>query len=113
MEKTITLGGKEYRLRSSLFTIISYRNIFGSELFNDIKKIDRISKGEKEEDITLCIDTIFRLTYVLNKPFTDKSYDEFLGEFDFSIISNLSELENLAKVIGELIGSVKKPQNTP
>jgi len=41
MEITIKLGEKEYRLHSSLFTIIDYRNIFGSELFSDIKKLEK------------------------------------------------------------------------
>ena len=36
MEKTLVIGDKEYRLKSSLFSIISYKNTFGSELFSDI-----------------------------------------------------------------------------
>jgi len=50
MEITIKLGEKEYRLHSSLFTIIDYRNIFGSELFSDIKKL------EKGKNIKLSLD---------------------------------------------------------
>ena len=42
MEKTINLGGKEYKLRSSLFTIISYRSTFGTELFSDVKVLDKL-----------------------------------------------------------------------
>ena len=41
MEKVIKLGDKEYKLHSSLFTIIDYRNVFGSELFSDIKKLEK------------------------------------------------------------------------
>ena len=41
MEKTAKLNGKELRLASSLFTIISYRNIFGTELFDDVEKLDK------------------------------------------------------------------------
>lgn len=107
MEKTITLNEKEYKLRSSLFTIISYRNVFGSELFSDIKRIDKISQA-KEEDLTAIIDIIFRLTYILHKPFTNNSYDEFLNDFDFSIISDTKALEELSRSIAELIGNVKK-----
>jgi hypothetical protein len=112
MEKTIKLGGKDYKLRSSLFTIISYRGVFGSELFSDVKKLDGI-KAKSEEEISVLIDTIFKITYILHKPFTDKTYDEFLNEFDFSIITNVDELQSLAKVIGELLGSVRKPEGTP
>lgn len=110
MEKTIRLNETDYKLRSSLFTIISYRSTFGSELFGDIKKIEKIGKNEVD-DLTAIIDTIFRLTYILHKPFTNKSYDEFLNEFDFSIISDIKALEELAKVIAELIGSVNNKES--
>lgn len=112
MEKVINLGGKEYKLRSSLFTIISYRSVFGTELFADVKKIDGL-KNKSEEEISALIDTIFRITYILHKPFTTNSYEEFLNEFDFSIITEISALEELAKVIGDLLGSVKRPPNNP
>lgn len=114
MEKTINLGGAEYKLRSSLFTIISYRSTFGTELFSDIKQIEKVSSAN-EEDLTTIIDTIFKLTFILHKPFTNKSYDEFLNDFDFSIITNAKELENLSSVIAELIGTIKKvdDKNTP
>jgi len=39
MEKVIRLGDSELKLHSSLFTIIEYRNVFGTELFTDIKKL--------------------------------------------------------------------------
>lgn len=106
MEKQIILCKKEYKLRSSLYTIISYRQTFGSELFNDIKKVDSISKNNNQEDITAIVDTIFKITYILHKPFTDKTYDDFLNELDFSIISDVKGLEELAKTIATLIGSV-------
>jgi hypothetical protein len=112
MERTINLGGKEFKLRSSLFTIISYRSVFGTELFTDVKKLDGL-KAKSEDEVSILIDTIFKITYILHKPFTNKTYDEFLNEFDFTIISEITELENLAKVIGELLGSVKKPMSTP
>ena len=41
MEKTVKLNGKELRLASSLFTIISYRSVFGSELFDDVEKLEK------------------------------------------------------------------------
>ena len=41
MERTVKLNGKELRLASSLFTIISYRNVFGTELFDDVEKLDK------------------------------------------------------------------------
>ena len=95
MEKTINLGGKEYKLRSSLFTIISYRSTFGTELFSDVKVLDKL-KDKDEDEISKIIDTIFRITYILHKPYTKQSYDEFLNDFDFSIIGDVKALEELA-----------------
>ena len=40
MERKITIGNKELRLRSSLFTIIAYKNEFGTDLFQDVSKMD-------------------------------------------------------------------------
>ena len=107
MERTVTLNGKELRLASSLFTIISYRNVFGSELFDDVEKLEK-AMDENKNDIGKFIDVLFRLIYVLHKPFYSESYDRFLQSFDFSILSNVDELTNLANVIGELLGEVKK-----
>ncbi len=102
MEKTIVLQGEELRLKSSLFTIISYRNVFGTELFSDIKKLDNLNKDES--DAAVVIDTLFRIIYILNKPFSKKSYDEFMMDFDFSILSNVQELENISNTISIMLG---------
>ena len=107
MEKTAKLNGKELRLASSLFTIISYRNIFGTELFDDVEKLDK-AISENKNEVGKFIDILFRLIYVLHKPFYNDSYDRFLQTFDFSVLSNIDELTNLANVIGELLGEVKK-----
>ena len=104
MELTVRLGDYDYKLRSSLFTIISYRNVFGTELFSDVAVLDKLKNKNEEE--------IFRITYILHKPFTSKSYDEFLNELDFAIIGDVKALEELANVIGKLLGTIKKP-NTP
>ena len=107
MERTVKLNGKELRLASSLFTIISYRNVFGTELFDDVEKLDKVMQ-ENKNDVGRFIDVLFRLIYVLHKPFYNDSYDHFLQSFDFSVLSNVTELTNLANVIAELLGEVKK-----
>ena len=107
MERTVKLNGKELRLASSLFTIISYRNVFGTELFDDVEKLDKAMQ-ESKNDVGRFIDVLFRLIYVLHKPFYNDSYDHFLQGFDFSVLSNVDELTNLANVIAELLGEVKK-----
>ena len=107
MEKTIKLGEKEYRLHSSLFTIIDYRNVFGSELFSDIKKLEK-GKNIKEEDFSLVIDTIFRIIYVLHRPFSKTSYNDFLMSLDFSLLSDTDELAALSTTIGDMLGTLQK-----
>ncbi|QLY40172.1 hypothetical protein HF295_04560 [Hujiaoplasma nucleasis] len=107
MEKTLKLGDKEYRLHSSLFTIIDYRNVFSTELFSDIKKLEK-TKIKKESDLSTAIDTIFRIIYILQRPFNKQSYNDFLMSLDFSILSNHSELENLTNTIGEMLGTFQK-----
>jgi len=111
MEKVLKLGDKEYRLHSSLFTIIDYRNVFSTELFSDIKKLEK-SNLKNEEDISQVIDTIFRIIYVLHRPFSKTSYNAFLMSLDFSILSNQDELQVLTETIGEMLGSFQK-KTTP
>jgi len=107
MEKNLKLGDTDYRLHSSLFTIIDYRNVFSTELFSDIKKLEK-SSTQKEDDLSTVIDTIFRIIYVLHLPFSKQSYNDFLMSLDFSILSNQSELENLTNTIGEMLGTFQK-----
>lgn len=108
MEKTLLIQGREYRLKSSLFSIISYKNTFGSELFSDISVLNTLSTKEELSTLSTVIDVIFRITYILYKPFTSESYDEFLGGFDFAILSDVKELEAIANTIAELLGTVKE-----
>jgi hypothetical protein len=102
MEKTINLRGEDLKLRSSLFTIISYRSVFGTELFSDIKKLENLNKDET--DAALVIDILFRIIYILHKPYTKKSYDEFLMDLDFSVLSDVKELENISNTITLMLG---------
>ncbi|MCH3976412.1 MAG: hypothetical protein LKE36_02225 [Bacilli bacterium] len=106
MEKTIKLNGKELRLASSLFTVISYRSVFGTELFEDVEKLD-IAFKKNQKDVGRFIDILFRIVYALHKPFTSDSYNKFLQQFDFNVLSNVDELTTLANTIGELLGSIQ------
>ena len=109
MEKTINLRGEDLKLRSSLFTIISYRSVFGTELFSDIKKLDNLNKDET--DAALVIDILFRIIYILHKPYTKKSYDEFLMDLDFSVLSDVKELENISNTITLMLGGNEGAQD--
>ena len=66
MEKTIKLAGRDYKLKASLGTIIKYREVFGSELFGDVKLLDGL-KDKSEEEVSKIIDVIFRITYILHR----------------------------------------------
>ncbi len=110
MEKTINLNGEDLRLKSSLFTIIEYRSIFGTELFKDIAKLE---KSEKDGNISGVLEVLFRIVYILHKPFTKKSYEQFLQSIDFSLLSNASELENISNTISELLGGSSKSADNP
>jgi len=105
MERTAKLNGKDIQLSSSLFTIISYRQIFGSELFEDVDKLDKALQKNKNE-IGKFVDILFRIIYVLHKPYTNDTYDQFLQKLDFAVLSDTKELEDLVKVIGELLGQI-------
>lgn len=109
MERTVNLGGKELKLASSLFTIISYRQVFGSELFADVDALDKALQANKD-DVGKFIDILFRIVFILHKPFTSDSYDKFLQSFDFGVLNSTDELNSLASAIAELLGSVKKVQ---
>ncbi|HOF43208.1 MAG TPA: hypothetical protein PLE44_01260 [Bacilli bacterium] len=107
MEKTIILNGEDLRLKSSLFTIIEYRSIFGTELFKDITKLEQ---SEKEGNLS---EVLFKIIYVLHRPFTKKSYEEFLQSIDFSLLTNINELENVSNTIAELLGGSKVNEDNP
>ncbi len=110
MEKTITVQNKELRLKSSLFTIISYKNTFGTELFADISVLDSLGNKSDLSHLSAVLDVIFRITYILHKPYTKASYDEFLQGFDFNMLSSTDELETIANSIAELLGTVKQKE---
>ena len=112
MERSVTFGGNELRLHSSLFTIIQYRNIFGTELFSDIKKLEDV-KDNQEQDFSLIIETIFKIIYILHRPFSNKTYEAFLMDLDFSVLSNQAEVENLTKTITEMLGALGGNTSSP
>ena len=107
MEKVIKVGEQDIKLRSSVLTIITYKNTFGSDLFNDVQNL-KISKKKGDQELTNVIQTLFQIIYALHKPFTKLSFNEFLNDFDFSIISDTETLESIAGVIGELLANSKK-----
>ena len=97
MEKEVILGDKKLILRSSLYSLIDYKSRFGSELFNDIKKLE----NTKEENITNVIEIIFRIVFVLSNPKENETFKGFLEKLDFSILNDAALLTNLTNTIVE------------
>ncbi len=104
MEKEINLGNEKLVLRSSLYSLIEYKSRFGSELFNDIKKLE----DTKEENITEVIEIIFRIVFVLKNPKENETFKDFLSSLDFSILSDATLLTKLSNTIVELLKTDRK-----
>lgn len=104
MEKEVILGDKKLILRSSLYSLIDYKSRFGSELFNDIKKLE----NTKEENITNVIEIIFRIVFVLSNPKENETFKGFLEKLDFSILNDATLLTNLTNTIVELLKTDNK-----
>ena len=111
MERKITIGNKELRLRSSLFNIIAYKNEFGTDLFQDVSKMDIKDEEGNTPDISMVVRTLFQVIYILNKPFNKAAFDEFLMDFDFDVLSNTETLTKTMQVVGELLGATNNRTN--
>lgn len=107
MEKTLKVGEQEVKLRSSVLTIITYKNTFGSDLFNDVSKLN-VSRKNGISNPTHVIQTLFQIIYALHKPFTKKNFEEFLNDFDFGIVSDEDTITTISDVIGELLANQKR-----
>ncbi len=111
MERTIKIGNEELKIASSLRTIIDYKNVFGKDLFSDIEKLNK--DNESISNMSDVINVLFQLIYILHKPFTKKSYEEFLEGFDFSIINDENALKEITDVFSSLFQSGKKEEVKP
>ena len=101
MEKTVKLNGEDIRLKSSLFTIIEYRSTFGTELFSDVTKLE---SSEKEGNVSEVLEVIFKIVYVFTNPSLKKAMKSFYKGIDFTLLSDVGELENISHTIAELLG---------
>lgn len=107
MESKINIGEKELELRSSLLTIIAYKSTFGTDLFEDISNLAVQDGKEGISNISTVIRVLFQIIYILHKPFTQQSFEQFVNEFDFSVLSDTTSLEQITSTIGEVLGSVQ------
>ena len=111
MEKTIRIGNEELKISSSLRTIIDYKSVFGKDLFKDIERLN--SSGNDISGMSDVINVLFQLIYILHRPFTKKSYEEFMEGFDFSIINDEKAMKEKTDVFSNLFQSDKKKEQNP
>jgi len=96
MEKTITIGTKEYLMKSSAFTPIAYKNETGKSLITeltniankyqdlDIDKMDKMELLSKFDELEEILTMTLRIAYIMSKEAKsiNGSFDEFLMGID-------------------------------
>lgn len=125
MVKTITIGNKEYNLKSSAFTMFSYKNQTGRDFLQDINslndKVKEINKLPKEEqnsawlnEFSSIMEIALKLTHIMitEQDRTFKSYDEWLKELDNLMGEGNSWLQEVLEVgIAPFFGRIQNSQN--
>lgn len=112
MEKTITIGEKEVRFKTSAAVPYLYRDKFHSDVFVDIQKLVEYKKKSKGGNLPVEVLEIFeKLAYIMAKH-ADKSQPddlvEWLEQFDtFDIYVILPEILTLWN-INTITSSVPK-----
>ena len=125
MVKTITIGSKEYNLKSSAFTMFSYKNQTGRDFLQDINslndKVKEINKLPKEEqnsawlnEFSSIMEIALKITHIMitEQDRTFKSYDEWLKELDNLMGEGNSWLQEVLEVgIAPFFGRIQNSQN--
>lgn len=107
MQKIIAIDSKEYSIKSSAFTMFSYKNETGRDLLEDLNlinaKFKSISAKAKEEqsnewmnELTGILKNILKLTYIMikeaNKDFMP--YEDWLHDLD-DLFSNTTWIKDV------------------
>lgn len=101
------LGNRSFILHSSVYSIIKYRSVFGTELFSDVKKLEFINSNKAEDNISEVLDLILKITYVLYKNNKFDCYEDFISSLELDILGDTKGLEELSTTIAKMLGSVK------
>lgn len=125
MTKQIKLGNQTYILSGSVFTIINYQKLFGSDIYKDLMsfinfdnvkinvngKVDTSKIKIEDVDITKLMIILTQILYVLAQPnFNEEmSYDRFVQLIPADFLFNENSLEEIMESIVILIP--KKNQN--
>ena len=91
MERKITIGGKEYLMKSSAYTQFKYKDETGRSLLKDLTQLGSKFSNVKEENILDNYDelndfiiTTLRIAYIMSmeaKSFTGR-FEDYLMEID-------------------------------
>lgn len=88
MVKTITISGKEYKMKSSAYTQFKYKNDTGRKMLKDLEDLTKL----QNEGSLFALDTLDEISDVILKmaytmieeadPSQVKGYDEFLKSIE-------------------------------
>lgn len=125
MIKTVKIGSNNIDMKSSAYTMFSYKDETGRDILKDIKAInetyERIEKlPEAERDMawlgefTGIIELALKMTYIMAKEFNPQTpdYKTFLKGLDTLTDNNMSWIQEVLELaISPLLGRIQSSQN--
>ncbi len=113
MDSIIKIGSRELPVHASLKTLIDYKSTFGTDLFEDLDKIQNI-KSDSIGSLSGVINTSFQIIYILHKPYEkEKTFVEFMDTFEFGVFQSTEAMNELTGVFGLLFPGTKEPNKSP
>ena len=113
MDSIIKIGGRELPVHASLKTLIDYKSTFGTDLFEDLDKIQNI-KSDSIGSLSGVINTSFQIIYILYKPYAkEKTFAEFMDTFEFGVFQSTEAMNELTGVFGLLFPGTKEKSKSP
>lgn len=113
MDSIIKIGGRELPVHASLKTLIDYKSTFGTDLFEDLDKIQNI-KSDSIGSLSGVINTSFQIIYILHKPYAkEKTFSEFMDTFEFGVFQSTESMNELTGVFGLLFPGTKEQSKSP
>ena len=113
MDSIIKIAGRELPVHASLKTLIDYKSTFGTDLFEDLDKIQNI-KSDSIGSLSGVINTSFQIIYILHKPYAkEKTFSEFMDTFEFGVFQSTESMNELTGVFGLLFPGSKEQSKSP
>ena len=113
MDSIIKIGGRELPVHASLKTLIDYKSTFGTDLFEDLDKIQNI-KSDSIGSLSGVINTSFQIIYISHKPYAkEKTFVEFMDTFEFGVFQSTEAMNELTGVFGLLFPGTKEQSKSP